>query len=126
MLKKTPFKAIIEKIKKDKKVIAVLLFGSYARKKSYARDIDICIVLDKEYTNYEMSKKRLKFLASAHDKLDIQIFQQLPLYIRSKILKQSKVLYCKDMKKIYDLAYSTIREYEDFKPRYEMYIGAIR
>ena len=119
----------VNKIRKDKKVIAVLLFGGYARKREYARDIDLCVILDPEYSKrqgaYELTKKRLKFLTYAPDKFDIQIFQLLPLYIRIKILKEGKILYCKDMRKIYDLAYRTIKEYEDFKPRYKDYIEAV-
>ncbi|MBI2652452.1 nucleotidyltransferase domain-containing protein, partial [Candidatus Woesearchaeota archaeon] len=43
-------KGIIDRIKKDKEVIAIILFGSYARKKEYAGDIDLCIMLDKKYS----------------------------------------------------------------------------
>ena len=51
---------IIGKAKKDKQVIAVALFGSSLNGKG--RDIDICIILDRKYSNLEMSKKRLYFL----------------------------------------------------------------
>ena len=50
---------IENEIKKDKEIIAVLLFGSYIKGENY-RDIDICIVLDKKYSKLEMSKKSFK------------------------------------------------------------------
>ncbi len=113
---------IVDRIRKDKEVIAVFLFGSYMRKKEYARDIDLCIVLDKNLDNKSMSKKRLRFLSYAHDKFDIQIFQLLPLHMRIKILKEGKVLYSKNEQKVYDLAYSTIRDFNLFEPHYNDYI----
>jgi len=117
-------KEIIDRIKKDKEVIAIILFGSYSRKKDYARDIDLCVMLDKKYSEYFMSKKRLSYLSGIPDKFDIQIFQLLPLYIRIKILKEGKILHSKNTKKIYNLAYETIKDYELFKPHYEDYIKA--
>ena len=44
--------------KKDKEVLAIFRYGSYARKENY-RDIDICLVLDKEHPNLYMSKKKI-------------------------------------------------------------------
>ena len=115
---------VIDKIKKDKEVIAIILFGSYARKKEYAGDIDLCIMLDKKYSEYFLSKKRLSYLRGIPDKFDIQIFQLLPLYIRVKILKEGKILHSKNIKKIYAIAYETIKDYGLFKPYYEDYIKA--
>ena len=50
-------KNIISKAKHDKEIFAVTLFGSSLKRKG--RDIDICLFLDKKYTNLEMSKKKL-------------------------------------------------------------------
>ena len=76
------FTKLIEKAKKDKNIIAVALYGSSLQGKG--RDIDICLFLDKKYPNLFMSKKRLKFLSSFN--YDIHIFQQLPIYIRKRIV----------------------------------------
>jgi uncharacterized protein len=114
--------AAVDRIRKDKKVLAVLLFGSYARKQNYARDIDLCVMLDGSYSDFDMSRKRLDYLKYAKDKFDIQIFQLLPLNIRVKILKEGKLLYSKDEKRIYDVAYSTIKDYNLFEPHYKDYI----
>ena len=118
------FERLIEEVKKDKDVIAVYLFGSYARGESH-RDIDICLVLKpvrKKYSKIFLSEKKLKYLKNFE--YDIQIFQQLPLYIRHRVLKEGKLLYSKG-DEIYDVAFLTIKEYEDFKPIYESYLEEV-
>ena len=117
-------KKIVSKIKKDKDVIAVLLFGSYARNKKYARDVDLCVVLDKDYKDYKTSKKRLDYLKNAPDIFDIQIFQRLPLYVRISVLRDGKIIYLKNLKKLHDIAYGTIKEFAPFEHRYLDYINS--
>ncbi|MBI2043534.1 nucleotidyltransferase domain-containing protein [Candidatus Pacearchaeota archaeon] len=112
---------IIEKINNDKKIIAVLLFGSYARGENY-RDIDICIVLDKKYSGKEMFKEAVKYSSLLPDKFDVKIFQQLPVYIRKRILEEGKILICKNEELLYEIAFSTIKEFDDFKEIYRSYI----
>src|SRR3989338_5698602 len=113
----------IEIAKKDSEVLAVALFGSHLKGKG--RDIDICIFLRKKLTNLEMSKKRLSFLSALSDNFDVNIFQQLPLYIRKRILKEGKILFCKDEDVLYDLAFSTIKEFEFYEKLYNMYLNGI-
>ena len=52
---------------------------------------------------------------------DVQIFQDLPLYIRKDVLN-GKLLYMKD-KSIYEIARNTIEEFEDFRRGYYDAIG---
>jgi|SRR3989344_3540816 len=115
------FTKLIEKAKKDKNIIAVALYGSSLHGKG--RDIDICLFLDKKYPNLSMSKKRLKFLS--HFNYDIQIFQQLPIYIRKRILK-GKILYAKDENKLYEIAYDTIKEFNYFEKHYKTYLEHVK
>lgn len=115
---------VVEKVRKDEDALAVIAFGSYARNEEYT-DIDICIVLKpKKFEHLMLSKKRLEYL-SAFPNIDIQIYQQLPLYIRARILKEGKILHCKNQDLMYDLAFSTVREYELFKPIYKSYLEDI-
>ena len=82
-------KTLLEKAKNDSRIIAVFLFGSYATKKHAPKsDIDICLVLRQDIKDY--SSIRLQYLAELPSHYDIQIFQQLPLYIRIKVLKEGK------------------------------------
>ena len=113
---------IIKKARKDKDVLAVALFGSSLKGKG--RDIDICIFLRKKFGNYEMTRKRLEFLRELPDKFDVNIFQQLPVYIRIRVLK-GKILFVKDEDVLYELAFSTIKEFDSYEKLYNMYLEGI-
>lgn len=116
---------IIEKAKKDEKILAIILFGSYARSERHS-DIDVCLVMKPDgYANLELSEKKLEFLIDVSDKFDIQVFQQLPIYIRIRILKEGKIIFCKNMDLLYDLAFQTVKEFEDFKPIYYGYLESV-
>ena len=72
-----------------------------------------------------MSKKRLEYLKEVSDKIDIQVFQQLPVYIRIRVIRECKILLEKNSDLIYEIAFSTIREFDSFKKLYEMYLNKI-
>ena len=112
---------LIEKAKKDKNVIAVALYGSSLKGKG--RDIDICLYLDKKYNNLFMSKKRLDYLK--YFNYDIQVFQQLPIYIRKRILK-GKILYSKNEDRLYEIAYDTRKEFNYFEKYYNDYLEMVK
>ena len=116
-------KTLIREVEKDERMVAVILFGSFARGENF-RDIDVCLVLKKKLENLEMSRIRLEYL-SKFPALDIQIFQQLPIYIRARILREGKVIYCKDEDLLYDIAILTIKEFEDFKHVYKEYLEGV-
>ncbi len=116
--------AIVKKAKTDKDILAVILFGSYARKEPY-RDIDICLVLyPKKYDKLFLSRKKLTYLTD-FQKTDIQIYQQLPIYIRTRVLKEGKIIYCKNKDALYDIAIETIKDFNDFEPRYKTYLEGV-
>ena len=106
---------------KDEDVLAVILFGSYARKE-VARDVDVCIVMFPEKVSRSFDK-RVEY--SSTEKLDVHVFQKLPLYIRKRILKEGNVLHCKDEGLLYDIAIKTAKEFELFRPKYELYLEGI-
>ncbi len=111
---------LVSVAKKDNNVVAAILFGSYARGERH-KDIDVCLVLSR-MGKLATSRKKLSY-AIRFPKLDVQVFQQLPLYVRARVLKEGKILFCKDEDMLFDLAYESIQQYEDFKPRYEMILG---
>ncbi|HDN66133.1 MAG TPA: nucleotidyltransferase domain-containing protein [Methanosarcinales archaeon] len=85
-------------------------------------DIDLAIYYDCE-DDSESSRYRFKVISNLFDDIyDIQIFQQLPLYVRIETLKGVAV-YCKDRIFLYDVAWQTIKEFDRFKHRYYDYIG---
>jgi hypothetical protein len=116
-------KIFIEKLKKMpdfNRVKFAFLFGSQINgNANKLSDYDFAVY-------YEGSKKerfnfRLKLLASLPDKFDIQIFQDLPLYVKITVFK--KLIYAKDLDFVYDTAYSTIKEFESFKKYYYDYLN---
>jgi hypothetical protein len=120
-------KMIKEKARKDKDVLGIIVFGSYARKESkHFSDIDVCIVLQpKKFDNLFMTNKKLEYLDIAPDKYDIQIFQQLPIFIKVRIFKDGRLLLNKDYDAMFNVAINTIKEFELFKKHYYYCIESV-
>lgn len=127
MINENNIQKLIEFASGDSDVVSVILFGSAARSEDNTQsDVDICIILKRyNYSKIFLSKKKLKFIAEFGN-LDIQIYQQLPVYIRQRILKEGKILFCKDEDELYNVAFETIQQYEDFKPIYEYYLQEVQ
>lgn len=103
------------------KVEFILHYGSSARQANYS-DIDLAVYYRSESQD-EMSEFRFKVLSLLFDDIfDIHIFQQLPLYIRVDVLK-GNIVYCRNYTFLHDVAWETIKEFDDFKHRYYDYIG---
>ena len=117
-----PLRDLLDRAKKDPRVLAVLLFGSMARKQLHdGSDTDVCLVLVKTlYSSLQLSKIKLEYLQDFN--LDVQIFQQLPLYIRKRVLRDGEVLYSRDMDSLYEVALSFISEYGDYEHVYRDYV----
>lgn len=118
-------KTNVEKLKNldgFEKVRFIILYGSAAEGTTREEsDIDLCIDFDAD-TDYERSKFRLSVLSELPDFFDVQIFAQLPVYVKKEVLK-GKVIFCRDEEHLYEVAISTIKEFDDFKYRYYDYIG---
>ena len=115
---------ISEKVRSDEDVLALMSFGSYARSEEFS-DIDVCVVLKPgKFDPLFLSKKRLEYLV-VFPNLDVQVFQQLPLYVRVRVLKEGKVLFCRSEDLLYDLSFSTVRQFEYFKPIYLSYLKGV-
>ncbi|MGY4707894.1 type VII toxin-antitoxin system MntA family adenylyltransferase antitoxin [Candidatus Bipolaricaulota sp. J31] len=117
--------ALLERSRRDHRVLAVILFGSRARGESDpGSDVDVCLVLEpRAYDDLALSRVKLDYLKNFD--LDVHVFQQLPLYIRRRVLKEGKVLFCRDEDKLYDLAFRIIQEFEDFKHIYRDYLEEV-
>lgn len=117
---------LINKTKQDNDILAVFLFGSRVRDEDYSRsDIDICLVASSSlHTPSELFKKRLSYLKLFD--MDIQIFQQLPIYIRMRIIKEGRLLFCRDEDKLYEITFNLIREFNDFEHIYRSYLEEVR
>ena len=116
---------LVERAKTDPAALALILFGSHARgEASPTSDIDVCLVLGSDVcSGVAMGEKRLEYLAIAD--LDVVVFQQLPLPIRSRVLREGRVLFVRDEDTLYDLAIRTVRAFERFRPYYRMYLDEV-
>jgi len=100
----------------------IILYGSVAEGRAReSSDVDLCIYFDGDREEGE----RFRFFALSElfdDRYDIQIFRNLPLYVRVEVLR-GRVIYCSDERFLYDTALDTIREFDAFKHRLYDYIG---
>ena len=118
----TTVDALTARARDDPSVLAVLLFGSHARGEAIrGSDVDVCLVVDASVE--DPTDLRLAYL-SRYD-ADVHVFQQLPLYVRVRILKDHVPLLVKDEDAFYELAIRTVREFEDFRPYYDRYLEAV-
>ena len=116
--------SLIKKLDEQKKVKFIALFGSYAKGTATKRsDIDIAIYYDgdeKERFNF-----RILVSGSLSDKYDIQIFQDLPLYVKQEIFKFGKFIYGEHSKEMYGANFKVIKEFENFRRFLDMYYAKL-
>jgi len=114
----------IKKMPDFNRVKFVILFGSYSQNmQNKLSDIDFAVYYDGNSS--QRFKFRMKLLGKLSDDFDVQIFQDLPLNVRIETLK-GEIIYCKDMDFLYETAYKTLRDYDDFKKAYYDYINLRR
>lgn len=82
-------------LKKEKHVLAVLLFGSQVTKTTTPRsDIDITIVAPG--TTQAERQKLLRTIWQQLSGYDIKIFEDLPLYLKAAIIEKHKIIWTRD------------------------------
>lgn len=99
----------------------IILFGSHVLgKANKMSDYDFAIYHDGN--DIERFNFRINLAAKLPNKFDIQIFQNLPLYVQKEVLK-GKLIYSENSTFMYETIYKTIKRFEDFKKYYYDYIG---
>ena len=120
-----PLAHLVNRVKHDPEVLAALLFGSRARGDATSgSDYDVCLVLAAEpSSDLAATHKRLEYLMESD--LDLVLFHQLPLHIRSRVLKEGVILFVRDEESLYALAIRTARAFEDFRHIYREYLDQV-
>jgi predicted nucleotidyltransferase len=113
---------ILSRAKDDDEILAIVIYGSFARGEEY-HDIDVCLVVwPNRLENVNTLEKEISY---SSDNLDIHIFQNLPLYIQAKVLEEGIVKLVKDDDEYFDLVLNTIQKWEDFKPSFTLYLEEV-
>jgi len=122
LMKASALEELVHAAAQDARVLAILLYGSQARGDSRPdSDTDVCLVLSPSADSRgEGPQTHLDYLVFSA--LDVRVFQRLPLYIRQRVLKDGKVLHVKSEDDLYELAFRTVRAWEDFRPFYLQYL----
>lgn len=101
-------------------LLAVWLFGSQAR--GEAREgSDVDVACSYELPREQLGEISVQLAGRLPARYDAEVFQLLPLPVRRRVLG-GELLWTRDEDRVYDVAYNTIRAWEDFRPRYEMVI----
>lgn len=115
---------LLARVQNDPAVLAVILFGSVARHEQGPRsDVDVCLVLNPALPRPARASMRLAY--SKESDLDVQIYQDLPVFVRRRVLREGKVLLVKDENLLYDVAFRTMKEVEDFRRIHDDYLGRV-
>jgi predicted nucleotidyltransferase len=112
---KSEISKTVNELKKFKKVVAIILFGSYAKKKAKPlSDVDIAVI-----TKNPDKKIEAEVASFSSNIFDIVNFHKLPLYIQFEVLKYGKVLFVKDKKHFSTIKRKVLREYLEMSDFYE-------
>jgi predicted nucleotidyltransferase len=100
---------ILKKIKKNKNVVAIYLFGSYAKKENNPlSDIDICVILKNPN-----EKDECEIGSMYSQELDMVLFHRLPLHIKFEVFKFGKELYVRDERILLEIKFKVLREFHE-------------
>jgi predicted nucleotidyltransferase len=105
---------------KNKKILGILLYGSYIKERNTNRsDIDICVVAPNE-DMYELVSYLLQNINVNAKKYDIRIFNELPLYIKIHVIQHGVLIYSSNKLDLYEYFYIYRKLWEDQKHRQEI------
>lgn len=111
-------RSIVRKAKEDRNVVAVLLFGSYARKEPGFGDVDVALVLKdpgkSDPSSFESPVEgRGPF---GRVKVDIRVFNTLPLDMQRSVLNEGQVAYSRDENELRAVCAAVAEKWDDFAP----------
>lgn len=108
LLESSDLKQIINLSNKNSKIIAVILFGSYAKGiQKETSDLDLCIIRKENTHNIDF----LKILEYKDKIYDIHFLDRLPDYIQFRIFSEGKILLLKDEEYYFKLRKKVLHVY---------------
>ncbi len=101
----------------------IVLFGSTAKKTNTPlSDIDVAVYYDQD--EKQRFKFRMKVLGELSDKVDLHIFQDLPLTVQKEVLG-GKMLYQKDFQFTFSKYMEVIKKFDSFEKYYQQYFHSM-
>lgn len=114
-------KKILKLLSEHPKVVAVYLFGSYAKgEERPMSDIDIAVILKRPTSRDEGD------IGSLYSKdIDLVLFHRLPLYIQHEVFKYGRELLVKDEEELVRVKLRVMRGYLEMERLYRLLEGEI-
>ncbi|MEK6950931.1 MAG: nucleotidyltransferase domain-containing protein [Nanoarchaeota archaeon] len=106
-----------------KRIQFIVVFGSVAAGRANAlSDVDVAVYY--QGTPEERFQFRKKMLGTLPEKVDVQIFQDLPVAVQKEVLS-GKVLYYQDFQFMFDEYLKVIQEYDFFEKHQREYFAVL-
>ena len=104
------------------RIAFIALYGSVTKNRDTPlSDIDLAVFY--EGNKEERFKFRMSVLGRTGDEFDVQIFQDLPLYIQKEVISYGKLLYYKEYNVVFDIYINVIKIFDDFKRHLNLYLS---
>lgn len=118
---------VVERYSGDSRVVAVYLFGSFARgEEGPLSDIDLALLLNPRTARADLAPLALDYLIELNsllgtDEVGFVLLNSAPLTLRHEVVRTGKVLVDNDPEARLDLEVRTEDLYMDFKPALDAY-----
>ena len=111
------FKTIVDLARKDENIVALVLFGSYAKGNFKENsDVDLCIIRQ----SVDILPCEFDILSFRDRKaFDILFYDNLPDIIKFRIFSEGKILVVNDKKKFLGIRRKFLHKFRDEYPYYE-------
>ncbi len=115
---------LMGRAKNDDRILAIILFGSFARKETNFRDVDVGLVAFRNdvipaiYDDYAS-------LIGGEGMIDLSIINSLPLDVQSSVFDDAVILYCRDGDALYDYTLNVIKKSADVRHVISEELGTI-
>jgi predicted nucleotidyltransferase len=112
---------VLAEVQQHPKVVAIFLFGSWARGEQMPiSDVDIAVLLDSP------DKRDEADIGSMYSPtIDLVLFHRLPVRIQFQVLKEGQPLFVRDEEKLIETTFQVMRQYHEMEWMYRRYYEEI-
>ncbi|MCR6546585.1 type VII toxin-antitoxin system MntA family adenylyltransferase antitoxin [Dehalobacterium formicoaceticum] len=119
----------IEKVKGNKLILAVFLFGSYAAgRQTLLSDVDIAVLFCKTIKPKQIFTERLRLMGElsivlGRDDIDLVVLNEAPPSLGYRVIKDGQLLYIRDgaRSQLIDYQVMTMDRYFDYLPTQKIF-----